>query len=141
MEILAIRQRVAVVAAATLFVSSLAAAQTDVVIPGVEIAGWGKVAEVQGRFARPSGAAAKVPAVLILHGSAGVDGRGAFYAGALREAGIATLEITMFQRGGRPRTGHATNMPHAAASLKWLAEQPDVDSERLGLIEYSCDGV
>jgi dienelactone hydrolase len=141
MEFRAIRERVAVVAAATLLGSSLAVAQTDVVIPGVEIEGWGKVAEVQGRFARPSGAASKVPAVLILHGSAGVDGRGAFYAGALQKAGIATLEITMFQRGGRPRTGHATNMPHAAASLKWLAAQPGVDSERLGVMGFSWGGV
>lgn len=129
------------IAAAALFVSSAAPAQTQVAIPGVEIAGWGKVAEVQGSFGLPSGAAPRVPAVLILHGSAGVDGRGAFYARALEEAGIATLEITMFGRGGRPRTGHAANMPHAAAALKWLAAQPRIDSERLGVMGFSWGGV
>jgi dienelactone hydrolase len=129
------------IAAAALFVPSAAVAQTDVVIPGLEIAGWGKVGEVQGRFGRPSGAAPKVPAVLILHGSAGVDGRGAFYAKALEAAGIATLEIAMFGRGARPRAGHAANMPHAAASLKWLAVQPGVDPERLGVMGFSWGGV
>lgn len=39
--------------------------------------------------------------MLILHGSGGVDGRGAFYAQALQDAGIATLEITIFRPGGR----------------------------------------
>lgn len=91
------------VAAAALVVSSLGAAQTDapgepVTIPGTEISGWGDVGEVPARFGRPAVSQPKVPAVLILHGSNGVDGRGAFYAKALQEAGIATLEITMFQR-------------------------------------------
>lgn len=129
------------IAAAALFVSSGALAQTDVVIPGIEIPDWGKVAEVHGRFGRPPGAAAKVAAVLILHGSNGVDGRGAFYAKALEEAGIATLEIVMFPGGRRPQSGHAANMPHAAASLKWLAAQPGVDAERLGVMGFSWGGV
>jgi dienelactone hydrolase len=129
-------------AAAALVVSSSVAAQTEapgepVVIPGAEISGWGKVAEVRGRFGRPPGATVQVPAVLILHGSGGVDGRGAFYAKALQAAGIATLEITMFPPGGRPRTAKAT-MPHAAAALKWLAGQPDVT--RVGVMGFSWGG-
>lgn len=39
---------------------------------------------------------AKVGAVLICHGSDGVDGRGGYYAPALNEAGLATLEIDMW---------------------------------------------
>ena len=35
----------------------------------------------------------KVPAVLLCHGSDGVDGRGEFHAAALTAAGIATLEV------------------------------------------------
>jgi len=78
--------------------------------------------------------------VLILHGSGGVDGRGAFYAPALQDAGIATLEITMFRPGGRPRAGIQATMPHAAAALTWLAAQPTVDGQRLGVMGFSWGG-
>jgi len=81
-----------------------------------------------------------VPAVLILHGSGGVDGRGAFHAWALQEAGIATLEITMFAPRGRPR-GHGATMPHAAAALAWLAARPEVNVERIGVMGFSWGGV
>ena len=110
-----------------------------VTIPGTEISGWGQVAEVSGHFGLPAGATAKVPAVLILHGD-GIDGRGALYAKALQEAGIATLEITMFPRGGRPRAGIKATMPHAAAALKWLAAQPKVNGQRLGVMGWSWGG-
>jgi len=111
-----------------------------VTIPGTEISGWGQVAEVSGHFGLPAGSTGKVPAMLILHGSGGVDGRGAFYAKALQEAGIATLEITMFAPGGRPQAGSKATMPHAAAALKWLAAQPTVDGERLGVMGFSWGG-
>jgi len=112
-----------------------------VVIPGTEIPGWGQVGTVPGRFGQPAGSTTpKTPAVLILHGSGGVDGRGAFYATALQKAGIATLEITMFPPGGRPRAGQKANMPHAAAALTWLAAQPTVDGQRLGVMGFSWGG-
>jgi dienelactone hydrolase len=131
------------IAAAALAFSGLAAAQSGepVTMPGYAIPGWGQVKEVQGLFARAAGSGARMPAVLILHGSAGVDGRGAFYAKALQEAGIATLEITMFQRGGRPRAGHPATLPFAAAALKWLATQPHIDPERIGVMGFSWGGV
>jgi dienelactone hydrolase len=138
------RTLVLLFAAAALVASRLVAAQEapgePVTIPGAEISGWGQVGEFPGRFGRPPGSTAKVPAVLILHGSGGVDGRGAFYAPALLEAGIATLEITMFPREGRPRAGRKANMPHAAAALKWLAAQPSVDAQRLGVMGFSWGG-
>ena len=138
--------QVFVVAAAVLMVSGICAAQTDapgesVIIPGAEIPGWGQVDEVFARFGRPAGSMAKVPAVLILHGSGGVDGRGAFYARALQEAGIATFEITMFQFGCPPKAGPQATMPHAAAALRWLGTQPAVDGTRLGVMGFSWGGV
>lgn len=88
----------ALVTAVTLVASNLNAAQMDalgvpITIPGTEISGWGRVDELPARFGLPARLTPKVPAVLILHGSDGVDGRGAFYAKALQEAGFATLEI------------------------------------------------
>jgi dienelactone hydrolase len=134
------------VVAAALAVSSRAAAPADapgepVAIPEAEISGWGRSGTVRGSFGRAAGSALNVPAVLILHGSNGIDDRGAFYAPALQEAGIATLEIAMFQRGGRPRAGHSATMPHAAAALKWLAAHPSVDGARLGIMGFSYGGV
>jgi uncharacterized protein len=135
----------ALAAVATLSWSTLAAAQSEapgepVTIPGASFSSW-SVKEVRGRFGRPAGAAARVPAVLILHGSGGVDGRGAFHATALQEAGIATLEITMFPSGGRPRGGHGATMPHAVAALAWLAARSDINAERLGVMGFSWGGV
>jgi len=137
---------VLLVMAAALVLSILSAAQTDapgepVTIPGTEISGWGQVGEVPGRFGRPASSTLKEPAVLILHGSGGVDGRAVPYAKALQEAGIATLEITMFPAGGRPPGGVRATMPHAAAALKWLAAQPDVDVQRLGVMGFSWGGM
>ena len=130
--------------------SLAAGAQPDapgeaVVIPGAEVADWGRVEKVYGHFGKPPGDSAthspKLAAVLILHGSNGVDGRGAYYAKALQEAGIATLEITMFASGGRPRSGTKATIPFAAAALKWLAARSDVDGARLGVMGVSWGGV
>src|SRR5262245_22252814 len=121
------------------------AAGEAVVIPGAEMTDWGRVAKVEGHFGKPlvklSVSSAKVPAVLILHGSGCIVGRGAYYAKALQEAGIATLEITMFESGGRPRAGTKATIPFAAAALKWLAARDDVDRARLGVMGMSWGGV
>ena len=53
----------------------------------------------------------RLPAVLILNSSPGFDGRGAFYAVALNSAGLATLEVDMFQGKGLPGTPRH-NPPH-----------------------------
>jgi dienelactone hydrolase len=140
------RMHVFLVAAAALLVSGICAAQTDapgehVIIPGTEIPGWGQVDEVPAHFGRPAGPMTKVPAVLILHGSSGIDGRGAFYARALQEAGIATLEIKMFQFGRRPKAGPMATIPHASAALRWLGTQPSIDGKRLGVMGFSWGGM
>jgi dienelactone hydrolase len=140
------RKLVVLAGVAALGAPGLAIAQArppveEVNIPGTDIPGWGKVTEVQGRFARPANAGPKGAAVLILHSSGGVDGTGDFYAEALHDAGIATLEIRMFHAGSRPHVGTKATMPHAAAALKWLAARPDVDGLRLGVMGFSWGGI
>jgi dienelactone hydrolase len=92
----------------------------------------------------PAGGA---PAMLICHGSDGVDGRGEFHAGALNAAGIATLEIDMWAaRGtGRGAAARARNvpstLPDAFAGLSFLAAQPEIDPARIGIMGFSWGGV
>ena len=87
------------------------------------------------------------PAVVICHGSDGVDGRGALHAQALNHAGIATLELDMWAargtvRGavGRPSSVPQT-LPDAFAALSFLTRQPEVDPKRIAVMGFSWGGV
>lgn len=102
---------------------------------------------VSGQLRVPSNITGKVPAVLVVHGSGGVDSRGKFYIDALNKAGIATLEIDMWAaRGwfggitGRPR-GVPETLPDAYGALKFLSEQPRIDAARIGIMGFSWGGV
>lgn len=101
---------------------------------------------IAAQFRLPVGAEAPIPAVVIVHGSAGVDGRGAFLAEALNQAGIATLEVDMWApRGlggglGRPRSALET-LPDAFGALRYLADRPDVDAANIGIAGFSWGGV
>ena len=103
--------------------------------------------QVAGLLRTSREATAPVGAVLICHGSDGVDGRGEYYAGALNAAGIATLEIDMWaarstSRGaaGRPRSPMET-LADAFSALKFLGEQPEIDPTRIGILGFSWGGV
>lgn len=105
---------------------------------------------VKGKLSMPDRCSSNIrhpaPAVVILHGSAGVDFRGSFYAEALNSAGIATLEIDMWEARGidgganRPPLPMLT-YPDAFGALKLLAEQPEIDPERIGVLGFSWGGV
>ena len=94
---------------------------------------------------QPAGAA-KGPAVLIVHGSGGVDSRGGSYANALNAAGIATLEIDLWSvrgvmsPGDRPRAV-ADTLPDAFAALGYLAARREIDPKRIGVMGFSWGGV
>ena len=61
-------------------------------------------ARVIGELRIPKSNRDRLPAVLIVNSSPGFDGRSSFYALALNQAGIATLEVDMFQGKGLPAT-------------------------------------
>ncbi len=88
----------------------------------------------------------KLPAVVILHGSAGVDSRGDFYEAALNAAGFATLQIDMWEARGvsglanRPPVPIFT-YPDAFSALAFLAAQPGIDADRIGVLGFSWGGV
>lgn len=89
----------------------------------------------------------KVPAVVIAHGSAGIESRGSFYVAEINKAGIATLEIDMWAaRGwlggitGRP-LGVPETLPDAYGALKFLSAQPRIDPQRIGILGFSWGGI
>lgn len=88
----------------------------------------------------------KLPAVLILHGSSGVDARGDFYQQALNAAGFVTLQIDMWEARGvgglasRPAAPIVT-YPDAFSALAFLSAQPEVDGSKVGVIGFSWGGV
>jgi len=88
-----------------------------------------------------------MPAVLIVHGSAGVDSRGEMHALDLNRAGFVTLEIDMWgARGlaggteGRPKAVWET-LPDAYGAFEYLARLPEVDPNRIGITGFSWGGV
>jgi dienelactone hydrolase len=97
-------------------------------------------ATVSGELRIPDSKHDRLPAILILHSSPGFDGRGAFYAEALNQAGIATLEIDYLQGRGIPATPRH-NMPHAYETLQYLADHPRIDPMRIGIMGFSWGGI
>lgn len=88
----------------------------------------------------------KIPAVVVVHGTGGVDGRGAFHIQALNAAGIATLEVDYFTaRGLRPgadrRPGSDQMVPDSFGALLFLAAHPAIDPARIGITGFSLGGV
>lgn len=88
----------------------------------------------------------RMPAIVIVHGSSGVDSRGLFYARALNAAGFVTLEIDLWAARGvkspeeRPRSVVET-LPDAFAALSYLAGRADIDPARIGIMGFSWGGV
>jgi dienelactone hydrolase len=89
------------------------------------------------------------PAVVIVHGTAGLDSRGAYHAEALNGAGIATLEVDMWSprslhggvgTSGRPQTVVET-LPDAFGALLYLGSCPGIDPQRIGIMGFSWGGV
>lgn len=98
------------------------------------------IAQVSATLRKPATPAAPMPAVVILHGSGGIDGRGAFYADALNKAGFITLEVFMFAPGARNREGHESTLTHAYGALNYLASRGDIAPGAIGAMGFSWGG-
>ena len=84
-------------------------------------------------------------AVLIVHGSGGIDTRGELHTKSLNAAGFVTLEIDLWAaRGwmgasfGRP-PGVPETLPDAFAALSFLADLEGVDADRIGIVGFSWE--
>lgn len=87
----------------------------------------------------------RIPAVVVVHGTGGVDGRGAFHIQALNAAGIATLEVDYFgARGLRPgaerRPSAPQLLPDSYGALLFLGAHPAIDPARIGIAGFSLGG-
>ena len=103
----------------------------------------------------------QLPAVVVVHGSPGIDRRGRlpmrrlnaathtpgrFHIPPPNPAGIATLEIDMWTPRGvsgganRPQ-GVPETLPDAYGALQFLAQHPRIDPQRIGIMGFSWGGV
>jgi uncharacterized protein len=108
---------------------------------------------LKGKLSIPTGngrncalSARRLPAVLLLHGSSGVDSRGDFHQAALNAAGIATLQIDMWEARGVTSLGNRPaapiyTYPDAFAALALMSTQPRIDPARIGVMGFSWGGV
>jgi len=110
--------------------------------------GWdGKTIMIGARLQLPAGVKAKMPAVIMMHGTGGIRYSGVYYAASLNGAGIATLEID--QWGGRGLPGGASsrpknlgdNLPDIAGAYHLLTTRPDIDTSRIGILGESMGGI
>ena len=125
-----------------LLACGIASAQVEVTTEKLafDVAGaFERGATVTGDLRFPASRRERLPAVVILHSSPGFDGRGAFYAEALNQAGIATVEIDYMQGKGMPATPRH-NLPHVYQTLQHLARHPRIDGARIGVLGVSYGG-
>ncbi|MFT3808906.1 MAG: Rid family hydrolase [Micropepsaceae bacterium] len=94
----------------------------------------------------PAAAPLPAPAVIVVHGSNGIDSRGEGATDALNAAGVATFEIDLWAAHGvagpetRPKSPFET-VPDVFAALAVLAARPEIDEARIGLSGFSWGGL
>ena len=99
--------------------------------------------QVSGTLYMSEKSSSPCPAVVLVHGTAGIDARGTFYREPILNAGIAIFEVDF-------KTGvftSALNRPHpeeflplAFAALKELRKLPAIDPARIGIMGFSLGG-
>jgi dienelactone hydrolase len=99
--------------------------------------------KVSGTLYLPQNASGPVPAVVLVHGTLGIDQRGELYRHPLLDAGIGIFEVdfkTGIYRGALDRPNPDTFLPLAFAALKELRKLPAVDPNRIGIMGFSLGG-
>jgi uncharacterized protein len=107
----------------------------------------GKSLIATGKLQVPRNIKGRVPAVLILHGSGGLDSRGQMHALDLNRAGLITLELDLWGprglsggSGSRSKTPYE-NLPDVYGAYDVLVAHPNVNTEQIGITGFSWGGV
>jgi dienelactone hydrolase len=96
--------------------------------------------EVEAILTMPANATGKVPAVVFIHSAGGYDAaKYALYGAALREAGIATLGVSLFRIGSSRLPSEW--LPHTFGAFKYLAAHPQIEPSRIGIMGLSLGGI
>jgi dienelactone hydrolase len=126
------------------FAHGASAVGVKVKTAGEGYSGRSTPAEIPAKLTLPEGE--KLPAVVIIHGSAGPDSRGPFHTEYLVAHGFAVLELDMWAPRGvrsldqRPRTTLDT-MPDVWGAWLFLSEHPRINKEKIAIMGFSWGGV
>jgi len=98
---------------------------------------------LSGTLYLPPNASKPCPAVVMVHGTMGIDSRGALYRDPIVKAGIAVFEVD-FKTGiyktpfDRPKPD--VLLPMGFAALKELRKVPAINPDRVGIMGFSMGG-
>ena len=115
--------------------------------PTALMSGNGRAVEIVGTLSLPSGAA-RVPAMVVVHGSGGVSaGREHAWAKRLVDMGVAAFVTDSFRPRGVTSTAEdqsqvstVSMVADAFNALKLLATHPRIDPDRIGIMGFSKGG-
>ncbi len=96
-----------------------------------------------GKLFLPNGASARVPVLIMVPGTDGVDERQDFYRPALMAAGIGTLELdtkTGVFTSEKDRPDASVFVPVVFSALRTLRAVPAVDPDRIAILGWSAGG-
>jgi len=98
---------------------------------------------LSGTLYLPPNASKPCPAIVMVHGTMGIDSRGALYRDPIVKAGMAVFEVD-FKTGiyttplNRPKP--ETLLAMGFAALKELRKLPAIDPDRIGILGFSMGG-
>jgi len=99
--------------------------------------------QLHGTLYLPENKQTPSPAVVVVHGTTGIDERGTFYRKAILDQGIAFFEVdfkTGIFTGALNRPKNTSFVPMAFAALKELRKLPAIDPTRIGIMGFSLGG-
>jgi dienelactone hydrolase len=99
--------------------------------------------KLSGTLFLPANSPGPCPALVVVHGTTGIDSRNEFYRGSILKLGIATFEVdfkTGIYTGPLNRPSPEALLPMGFAALKELRKLPSIDPNRIGIMGFSMGG-